>query len=365
MAPRPIATTFDAAPLCAVTEPRPNAMILRPLAVFLCAAAALAASPVAAQPRAVAAPVTPADEAEHARAIELRRLHRDTEARDVFRAIYERTREPRALARQASAEASLGDWALADEHLTAALERTDDPWITQNRAGLQTDLDAFRQRLGLLDVSTSAAGAELWIDGARVAALPLERPLRVRAGAVTFEVRAAGFTSVTRTATTAPGARILTREMVNLAPAAPVAPTVAASAPAPAVLAAPVAATHDEAPRSWFTTLHIAGLTLAGLGVAGLGVGIAGQVIKSGHEGTLEAEPCASDPMYATPPCAAAVDSADSASTLSLVGFVTGGALALGGVVLMILPARSRDRAPRVSVTAGPGTLGLGLRGAF
>lgn len=337
-------------------------MILRPLTVFLCASVALAAAPVAAQPRPVAAPVTPADEAEHARAIELRRLHRDTEARDVFHAIYARTGEPRALARQASAEASLGEWALADEHLTAALERADDPWIAQNRAGLQTDLEAFRQRLGLLDVTTSADHAELWIDGARAATLPLEHPLRVRAGTVTFEVRAEGFAPATRTVTTTPGARILTRERVNLAPAAPAAPTVAASAPA--VLVAPVAA-HSEAPRSWFTPLHVAGLSLAGLGVIGIGVGIAGQVIKSGHEATLDREPCASDAMYATPPCAAAVGDADSASTLSLVGFVTGGALALGGVVLMIVPARARPPAPRVSVTAGRGTLGVGLRGAF
>ncbi len=345
-------------------------MIHRPLAAVLCVSLSLVAPAVAAQPRA-ASPVTAADEAEHARAIELRRLHRDTEARDVFRAIYERTQEPRALARQASAEASLGDWALAEEHLAAALERASDPWITQNRAGLQTDLDAFRQHLGLLDVSTATAHAELWIDGARVAALPLERPLRVRAGAVSFEVRAEGFTTVTRTATTTPGARILTREMVNLAPApapaTPAAPTVTATPAAPAVIVAPAPVTEQvvEAPRSWFTPLHIAGLSLAGLGVVGIGVGVAGLVIKSGHESTLDRDPCASDAMLTMQPCIDASDGIDSASTLSLVGFVTGGALAIGGAVLMILPDASRSRASRVSLTSGPGTLGLGLRGAF
>ncbi|MFO0651276.1 MAG: hypothetical protein U0326_33940 [Polyangiales bacterium] len=344
-------------------------MIHRPLAAVLCVSLSLVAPAAAAQPRAVAAPVSPADEAEHARAIELRRLHRDTEARDVFRAIYERTHEPRALARQASAEASLGDWVLAEEHLTAALERADDAWIAQNRAGLQGDLEAFRQHLGLLDVSTSTAHAELWIDGARVAPLPLERPLRVRAGAVTFEVRAEGFTPVTRTATTTPGARILTREMVNLAPApaTPAAPTVTATPAAPTVIVvpAPVAATPEDAPRSWFTPLRIAGLSLAGLGVVGIGVGVAGLVIKSGHEGTLDRDPCASDAMLTMQTCIHAADGADSASTLSLVGFVTGGVLAVGGAVLMILPDASRSRAPRVSLSAGPGTLGLGLRAAF
>jgi hypothetical protein len=338
----------------------------RPLAALLCVSLSLVAPAVAAQPRAAASPVSASDEAEHARAIALRQAHRDTEARDIFRAIYERTREPRALARQASAEASLGDWVLAEEHLTAALARADDAWITQNRAGLQTDLDAFRQHLGLLDVSTATAHAELWIDGARVAALPLEHPLRVRAGAVTFEVRAEGFTTVTRTATTTPGAQILTREMVNLAPA-PAAPVAAVSAPAPAVIVvpAPVAAPVDEAPRSWFTPLRIAGLSLASLGVVGIGVGVAGLVIKSGHESTLDQAPCASDRMLTMRACIDASESADNASTLSIVGFVAGGALAIGGAVLMILPDSSRSRASRVSLTSGPGTLGLGLRGAF
>jgi hypothetical protein len=311
---------------------------------------------------------TAPEEAEHTRGIELRRQHRDVEARDVFRAIYERTREPRALARQASAEAALGDWVTAEEHLSAALDNTNDPWILQNRTGLAADLQAFRQHVGLLEVSTNVAGAEVWIAGARVGQLPATRPLRVPAGTVTFEVRAEGHASATRSATVQPGMSIPAREMVNLtrvvAPQPSQEPIATTRSPPVAAPPASGAAPVEEPEASWFNGMHIAGLSLASLGLVGVGVGIAGLVIKGGHERTLDNEPCLSDIMM-TPRCNEALGGSESAGTLAIVGFAAGGALLIGGVVLMIIPGSTTRRPSRVSLTSGPGDVGLGLRTSF
>lgn len=335
-----------------------------------CVSLSLGASRADAQPR-PAQPVA-ADEAEHARGIELRRQHRDAEARDVFRAIYERTHEPRALARQASAEAAVGDWVVAEEHLSVALEQSTDPWITQNRAGLTADLEGFRQRVGLLEVSSNTPHAEVWLGGVRVATLPLDRALHVRAGALTFEVRAEGYTPQVRTTTVQPGGRLPTRELVDLTPVPPAptpvppAPVVAAGVAAPPpVVVAPPPPPRDEPAPSWFTPLHIAGLSLAGAGVIGVGVGIAGLVIKSNHESTLDQEPCLSDSQLAMSQCLDAFDGSESANTLSIVGFATGGALLAGGIVMMIIPGGAPSRGSRVSLTTGPGDVGLGLHGTF
>lgn len=336
--------------------------------LFACVSLALFAPVATAQPRNPTPPAS-ADEAEHARGIELRRQHRDAEARDVFRAIYERTREPRALARQAAAEAALGDWVIAEEHLSAALANTSDAWITQNRAGLTADLESFRQHVGLLEVSSNTPRAEVWVAGARAATLPLSQPLRVRSGSVSFEVRAEGFTAETRSVNVEAGMRLPTREVVNLNPVAPAAPSgtqTAGAAPVvtPAVITVPTAPPRDEPPPTWFNGMHIAGLSLTAAGLAGVGVGVAGLVMKGGYESTLETDRCLNDTAFAVPECNEAFDGSESAGTMSIVGFAAGGALLAGGVVLMIIPGSQPSRS-RVSLTPGPGQAGAGLRVTF
>ncbi len=107
------------------------------LALTLCAAAAYAQNP--------------ATEAEHQRGVQLRAQGQNAEAAEVFRAIFERTGEPRALARLGLAEGALSRWTDADEHLTTALARASDPWITANRASLEQALTAVRTHLGSSD----------------------------------------------------------------------------------------------------------------------------------------------------------------------------------------------------------------------
>ena len=135
-------------------------------------------------------------EAEHQRGMALFREHRDGEAREVFRALVERTHEPRALARLAATEAALGEWVDAEAHLREALAAEGDPWVRANRTGadggLEGDLRRYASHLGRVEVRCETPGAEVWVGGTRVATLPMTEALRVAAGSVTFEVRAPG-----------------------------------------------------------------------------------------------------------------------------------------------------------------------------
>lgn len=297
-------------------------------------------------------------EAEHLRGVELRRQHRDAEARDLFRALYERSRAARALAWQAGAEGALGDWVNAERHLATALEDTADPWISQLRAELTADLAGFRQRVGRLEVLTSTPGAELWIAGERVAALPLERPLAVRAGAVAVEVRAEGFLTEVRTINVAPGADSLARETVNLTPRPTVQVNLVAGSGAPAPAAPPPA----PAESSGIHPLRIAGAIALGLGGVGVGLGIYGLI----NYDSLRTEYVNAGCDVAKPLalCAGFNDGSGSFA-LGVAGLSVGGALAIGGLVMMLVPVRSARPAPAVSLGPGPGNLGLSLHGSF
>lgn len=316
------------------------------LALWLCAASA-AAQPH--PPRGAPAP-DPAVEAEHQRGIELRRQQRDGEAREVFRALYERTHEPRALARQAAAEAAMGDWLGAEAHLTEALARAEDPWIAQQRAGLEADLASFREHVGLLEVDTMTPRASVWIGGERVAELPLTRPIRTRAGTLAVELRAEGYITESRTVTVPGGLRAPAREVFQLTatprdlPPAPVLrPATPPSPPSP--------------PSVW--PLRIAGFGVLAAGVAGLGVGIAGFALREDTVSRFNANPaCGTNAL--TSDCTTLFDEGNGQFVMGVVGLAAGGVLVLGGVTMTALASR---RPLPLAVAAGP--RGVTLSGSF
>lgn len=307
-----------------------------------------------APPTASAAAVDPAVEAEHTRGIELRRQGRDAEAREVFRALYERTHEPRALGRQAAAEAAIGDWLAAEEHLADALSHADDAWIVQQRAGLEADLAAFRGHLGLLEVSTTTPGATVWIGGVQVAALPLEGALRVRAGTVAVELRAEGYLPEVRSVDVPRGMRVPAREVIQLTPIprgpqGDVGPTVPEVVPPPPV---------REAQR--VPPTRIAGIALLVAGAVGLGVGVAGFALREGTVSDFNNDrTCGTNAL--TGPCRSLYDQGTTELTLGVVGLSLGGALAVGGATLLGLSFRRAVVAP----TAGAGGAGLVVAGQF
>ncbi len=114
------------------------------------------------------------------------------------------------------------------------------PWVVQNLAVLDRALATVGQHLASLLVSGVVPGAEVSIDGHVVGTTPLAAPIRVAAGVVSVEVRAAGYAEVRRSvqlvaATTARESFDLAREPA-VTPATYVPPT-----PAAAPLATPQA----------------------------------------------------------------------------------------------------------------------------
>ncbi len=130
--------------------------------------------------------------------VALRQRGDDDGALERFREAYALVPSARSLAQIALAEQAIGDWLRADRDLRQALAARDEPWIERNRGALSGALEQIARRIGTVDVRVNVPGAELWIDGARIGALPLTEPARVVAGAVLLEVRAEGFATLRR-----------------------------------------------------------------------------------------------------------------------------------------------------------------------
>src|SRR6185503_8660114 len=68
--------------------------------------------------------------------VELRRLHEDARALELFEEAYRQDPRPSTLAQRGMAEQALGQWAQAYDHLREAL-RSDESWIEAQRATLE------------------------------------------------------------------------------------------------------------------------------------------------------------------------------------------------------------------------------------
>lgn len=128
-------------------------------------------------------------EQQHRRGVAMLRQGQNEQALGVFREIYERTREPRALWRMATAEAALGRWVEAEGHMSSAFGSSSDEWVQSQRAGLEQTLRQVQARVGLLTVRCNVPGASIEVDGRAVTSFPL----RVVAGDVRVRVTADGY----------------------------------------------------------------------------------------------------------------------------------------------------------------------------
>jgi len=217
------------------------------------------------------------------RGFELREKGSDEAALAEFQRAYDLKKGARARAQMALAEQALGRWIDAEAHLTEALQQTRDPWIARNRPLLEQALGEIRQHVGSLELSGGTPGAEVRVNGRVAGKMPLDGPLRVEAGSVSLEVRAAGYLPVVRTINVP--ANGLAREPItlvavsgppNIHPVPAMAPPAqvsadqsGAGAPQPAVA---------EPAKSKPGTSQIKrplgiGLGIAGIGALGVGVG--------------------------------------------------------------------------------------------
>ena len=132
--------------------------------------------------------------------LDARRAGADARALQLFQQAYSIDHAPRTLAQLGLAEqASLGHWRSADADLRAALAVSNNPWIHLHLDVLTASLAVIEHHIGLLDVSTDAPHAELFINGEHAASLPLAQPLRVEDRLRHRECPATGFHDFERT----------------------------------------------------------------------------------------------------------------------------------------------------------------------
>jgi predicted outer membrane repeat protein len=294
------------------------------------------------------------------------RQGQNEQALAVFREIYERTREPRALWRMATAEAALGRWVEAEGHMSSAFGSTSDAWIRAERAGLEATLRQVQARVGLLTVRCNVAGASIEVDGRAVTSFPL----RVVAGDVRVRVRAEGYQEAEATVSV-PGnvERAFVRE-VELRPVAgaqrvEVAGTVIGGGGSEARLLPVMPASGSG--------LRTGGIIALSAGAVGLATGVVGLVLRNSAVTRFnENQACgmSGGVVEGGTGCSDDVATTNTMQTVSLVGFIAGGALAATGVVLLIAaPARSgSERAASgmgrgIRIAAGPGQIGIGIGG--
>jgi hypothetical protein len=318
----------------------------------------------AAAPRPAAAQTVDV-EAEHRRGMQLRAQGHDAEAAAVFRALFERSGEPRALARLGLAEGALLRWGEAEEHLQSALSRAADPWIAANRASLEGVLRAVQQHLGRVQVACATPGATVQWSGQTPVALPLPRPLRVPAGFLDLVVHAPGHSLVARRVTVPAGDEPVVVEVALVpevadAPPAPVAPAPVATPPpaAPAVVD-----TRPGAPRPvptrprWLRPLGVGLLSGAGVGV---GVGVLGVVLREAAAGRFHDAHCRLYPdrdelSSGGAVCADELSATQTGEAVAVSGFVAAGVLGVAGVTALLLAPRESVRVGVAPVAGGRG----------
>ncbi|MBI5538235.1 MAG: PEGA domain-containing protein [Deltaproteobacteria bacterium] len=230
------------------------------------------------------------------------------------------------------------------------------------RARVEAELAAQRNRIGEIQMSVLPAGAELRIDGKVVGKAPLSTPVKVAAGHHRVEAMLEGYRSVDKEVDLQGKGRLeISFQLVSLqspqelspAPAPPAAPT------ARPAQVAPVA--ESGSPQdSKGSTQKIVGWSLAGVGLVGAGVGIIVAVTgQSKHQDALDQWYSGDHP--------GANDTESKANSLKTVGGVTigaGAALLIGGTVLL-LTAPSSSRSVSIAPWLSPSVAGAGLRAAW
>ena len=189
----------------------------------------------------------------------------------------------------------------------------------KDRAEVESLLPVLEERLREsypeVAMTSRPAGARIYIDGAKE---PLDAvtptTLRLKPGAHTLRLVAKGHRTLDRSLQVKAGATASVDAVLEPNPKA---------APPPVEIAEPVE------PRGT-SAMAVTGWTALGLGIAGLGVG-AFHVAETNRIADDAAGKSGEER-------AALEDDFEGAQTLSVVGFVAGGALLATGVVLLLLP---------------------------
>jgi hypothetical protein len=291
------------------------------------------------------------------RALELRRSGDDESARPLLRQAYDASHTPRAAVQLGLCEQALGRWVEADAYLSEGMKADKDSWVNKNRPALETALSAVKSHIARVEVTGDPNGAEVLINGASVARLPMAGPVRVSSGELLIELRAQGYQ---------PGSKSFHIEggqyqnvVLRLEPTTAVAAAALPSAPADVSSPGTAPTTDAAAGPAWRTSLKWVAWGAAALG---LGVGIYGTV----HNGSLVNEfdgGCANDPngvphavgnSKTESQCSDLKKRYESASHLGIGGFVAAGVLGAAGLVLFLTEPHPPEANPAVTFNCAP-----------
>ncbi|MET0414212.1 MAG: PEGA domain-containing protein [Polyangiaceae bacterium] len=116
----------------------------------------------------------------------------------------------------AATHQALGEWILAEQHLSFALAQRDDPYIAAHEEALSEALSAIEAQLSQLSVIGQPEGADVFLDGRRLGTLPLEAPARILSGPHVLRVSLRGHRAYTASLDALPGVPV--NQVVYLEP---------------------------------------------------------------------------------------------------------------------------------------------------
>ncbi len=328
-----------------------------------------------------ASPARAGESAEHLikKGLELRKRGDDLGALPLFEEAYRLSPTPRAAAQRAFCAQALGRWTQVEADLTEALKSPDDAWVKKNRAAIDESLRVAKTKVAVIEVVGDPPGSEVLVNGKVVGQLPLSGPVRIEAGEIDVELRAAGHRPASKSLRVDGGQyqRVVVHAEADVAtPPAP-APTPAAvpapapgspnvsvyfTQPAPGAAGATVTSRPAEPVSGWRAAPKWVSW---GLGAVSLGVGVYGIARYRSLLADFDND-CAFDqngdvyvPAGSTrtqASCEGLPPDYRSARTLGIIGLAGAGALAVTGLVFYIAEPRSGDGRSALSCTPDVGS---------
>ena len=315
------------------------------------------------------------EEAEQAEAlvregVQLRGQDQTVRALPLFEKAYRLSRNPRTAGQLGLCELELGFYAEAELYLSEALATPNHPWIAKNRTTLKRQLDVARANVGELSLSVSPATAEVLLDGKSADKIVPGVPIHLRKGQVDLEIRAPGYEPVRETLTVVAGQRQARSYALVPQPLSTIAPVGEASPSVTLTTAPPAAQTSETDPRRIAAWATGSGALLA-LTVGTVEAFNAASKRDDFNDhtsivGGMARPDCTTVSLSSQ--CKPLKDDYDRALTLSVVSFVTGGALAVASSILFVLSSSGHvSNAERAGVAPATPTLAcvpdLGVRG--
>ncbi|HVZ74458.1 MAG TPA: hypothetical protein VHJ20_18885 [Polyangia bacterium] len=290
--------------------------------------------------------------------VALRRAGKDGAAFGYFERAYQVAHTPRSAAQLGLVELALDRAPDAETHLTEALA-TNDPWVEQNHASLETARTNARKKLARVELVGAPSGARVTV-GARTLDVPADGVVWIAPSAVAISISVAaadGRTVEVKVASVSAGAS--TRVEVQMPPPVPAAPPPApvesATSPTPSE-PAEAATPNDGGKRA----RRIAGIVT---GAAGVALGVAGVVVYEAGSSKLDAikKDAANHKPYDT-----ANGNYQTLGDAGIALIAVGGAAVATGVVLYVLNRDAEPAAePRVAFGYVPGGGVLQIGGRF